>query len=58
MILFHDAGGDRKQTIKALEKILPELKSQGYQFLTISELLNIKIEMFIELHSLIEAGMF
>jgi len=39
VILFHDAGGDRSQTIRALEKILPELKKQGYQFVTISELL-------------------
>lgn len=39
VILFHDAGGDRSQTIKALEEILPELKRQGYQFVTISELL-------------------
>lgn len=26
VILFHDGGGDRSQTIKALEEILPELK--------------------------------
>lgn len=41
IVLFHDAGGDRSQTVKALEEILPELKRQGYQFLTISELLDV-----------------
>ena len=40
VILFHDSGGDRRQTLQALAKILPELKKQGYQFLTISELLD------------------
>ncbi|MGG0656948.1 polysaccharide deacetylase family protein [Rummeliibacillus pycnus] len=39
VILFHDGGSDRKQTVKALEKILPELQKKGYKFVTISELL-------------------
>lgn len=29
-ILFHDAGGDRSQTVEALRRILPWLKEQGY----------------------------
>lgn len=40
VILFHDGGGDREQTIKALEKILPELQKQGYTFVTVSDLIN------------------
>ena len=40
VILFHDAGGNRSQTVEALLEILPELKKQGYEFVTISELLN------------------
>jgi len=40
VILFHDGGGDRTQTVKALEEILPELQKKGYQFVTISELLD------------------
>ncbi len=40
IILFHDAGGDRSQTVEALKEILPELKKQGYEFVTVSELLN------------------
>ena len=40
IVLFHDAGGDRSQTVQALERILPELKKQGYTFVTVSELLD------------------
>ncbi|MEV0977731.1 polysaccharide deacetylase family protein [Streptomyces sp. NPDC049915] len=31
-LLFHDAGGDRSQTVEALRQILPWLKEQGYSF--------------------------
>ncbi|MFF1279943.1 polysaccharide deacetylase family protein [Streptomyces sp. NPDC058299] len=31
-ILFHDAGGDRSQTVAALGTLLPWLKQQGYAF--------------------------
>jgi len=31
-LLFHDAGGDRSQTVEALRRILPSLKEQGYSF--------------------------
>jgi peptidoglycan/xylan/chitin deacetylase (PgdA/CDA1 family) len=31
-ILFHDAGGDRSQTVEALRQILPRLKEQGYTY--------------------------
>lgn len=42
VVLFHDGGGNREQTIKALKKVLPELEKQGYKFVTISELLEIQ----------------
>lgn len=41
VILFHDGGGNRQQTVKALEEILPALQKQGYRFVTISELLEV-----------------
>lgn len=44
VILFHDGGGNRTQTVKALEKILPELQKQGYQFVTINDLIKIKMQ--------------
>ncbi|MEU9359513.1 polysaccharide deacetylase family protein [Streptomyces sp. NPDC048301] len=31
-VLFHDAGGDRSQTVEALREVLPWLKQQGYSF--------------------------
>ncbi|MEU8696582.1 polysaccharide deacetylase family protein [Streptomyces sp. NPDC048680] len=31
-VLFHDAGGDRSQTLAALRQVLPWLREQGYSF--------------------------
>ncbi|MFB7553245.1 polysaccharide deacetylase family protein [Streptomyces sp. NPDC056154] len=31
-VLFHDAGGDRSQTVAALREVLPWLRQQGYSF--------------------------
>lgn len=39
IVVMHDAGGDRSQTVAALLRIIPDLKSQGYQFVNISDLL-------------------
>ncbi|MFI8264580.1 bifunctional polysaccharide deacetylase/glycosyltransferase family 2 protein [Streptomyces sp. NPDC085665] len=39
LILLHDAGGDRTQTITALVQVIDKLKAQGYRFTTISEAL-------------------
>jgi peptidoglycan/xylan/chitin deacetylase (PgdA/CDA1 family) len=35
IVLMHDGGGDRSQTVAALETILPGLAAQGYRFPTI-----------------------
>lgn len=40
IILMHDGGGDRSQTIQALRDALPALAQEGYRFITIDELLN------------------
>lgn len=40
IILMHDGGGDRSQTVAALKDALPYLKSQGYRFVTMDELLS------------------
>jgi cellulose synthase/poly-beta-1,6-N-acetylglucosamine synthase-like glycosyltransferase/peptidoglycan/xylan/chitin deacetylase (PgdA/CDA1 family) len=37
VILFHDAGGDRAQTVTALDLFIPEMKRRGYRFTTVSE---------------------
>ena len=39
IILMHDGGGDRSQTVEALKTALPYLNEQGYKFVTIDELL-------------------
>ncbi len=45
VILFHDGGSNRTQTVEALKEILPSLKKQGYKFVTISEMLEMKNNM-------------
>ncbi|KHK03531.1 glycosyltransferase [Desulfovibrio sp. TomC] len=39
IILLHDGGGDRAQTVAALPRIIEILRGKGYQFATVSELL-------------------
>jgi peptidoglycan/xylan/chitin deacetylase (PgdA/CDA1 family) len=39
IILMHDGGGDRTQTIAAVARIVPELRRQGYRFVTVPRLL-------------------
>jgi len=38
IILMHDGGDDRRQTIAALPTIIRDLKAQGYAFVTLEEL--------------------
>jgi cellulose synthase/poly-beta-1,6-N-acetylglucosamine synthase-like glycosyltransferase/peptidoglycan/xylan/chitin deacetylase (PgdA/CDA1 family) len=38
IILLHDAGGDRSQTVAALPIIIDRLKAEGYQFVSVSDL--------------------
>ncbi|MBB5173275.1 polysaccharide deacetylase family protein [Texcoconibacillus texcoconensis] len=47
IILMHDGGveeQDLTNTIESLDRIIPELQEQGYEFVTVSELLNIPAE--------------
>jgi cellulose synthase/poly-beta-1,6-N-acetylglucosamine synthase-like glycosyltransferase/peptidoglycan/xylan/chitin deacetylase (PgdA/CDA1 family) len=41
VMLFHDAGGDRSQTVAALRQFIPMMQARGYRFTTVSEGLNI-----------------
>lgn len=41
IILMHDASGNLK-TVNAIDKIIPMLKDEGYQFVTVSELFEAK----------------
>ncbi|MGG0239981.1 polysaccharide deacetylase family protein [Bacillus rhizoplanae] len=42
IVLLHDGGSDRSQTVEALKEILPALQKQGYRFVKVSELLKYK----------------
>lgn len=41
ILIFHDGYGDRSQTIEAVRMLVSELTSQGYQLVTVSELLTL-----------------
>jgi cellulose synthase/poly-beta-1,6-N-acetylglucosamine synthase-like glycosyltransferase/peptidoglycan/xylan/chitin deacetylase (PgdA/CDA1 family)/spore germination protein YaaH len=38
VVLLHDGGGDRSNTVEALPILIDALRAQGYQFVTVSEL--------------------
>jgi peptidoglycan-N-acetylglucosamine deacetylase len=38
IVLLHDGGGDRRQTVCALPRIIRDLRSRGYRFVTVSKL--------------------
>ena len=42
IILMHDFIGHNSKTPEALERIIPQLLSQGYEFVTVSELLGLR----------------
>ena len=35
VVLFHDGGGDRAETVAALERLIPTLQARGYRFATV-----------------------
>ncbi len=39
IILLHDGGGDRSQTLTALPKVIDALRARGYQFVSVADLL-------------------
>jgi cellulose synthase/poly-beta-1,6-N-acetylglucosamine synthase-like glycosyltransferase/peptidoglycan/xylan/chitin deacetylase (PgdA/CDA1 family)/spore germination protein YaaH len=38
IILLHDAGGNREQTVKAMGLFVPQLKAKGYEFVSVAQL--------------------
>ncbi len=42
VVLLHDSGGDRAQTVAALDELIPKLQSSGYRFTTASEALGLE----------------
>ncbi|MFF5288892.1 bifunctional polysaccharide deacetylase/glycosyltransferase family 2 protein [Paractinoplanes globisporus] len=41
VVMLHDSGGDRSQTVSALDQAIPRLQAQGYRFVTVSEALGL-----------------
>lgn len=39
IVLLHDSGGDRSQTVEAIPRIARELRERGFEFVTIAQLL-------------------
>ena len=42
IVLMHDGGGDRSHTVKALPEIISRFRKQGYEFVTVPELLEMQ----------------
>jgi peptidoglycan-N-acetylglucosamine deacetylase len=42
IILMHEGGGNRSETVAALPRIIATLKARGYQFATVSQLLGLQ----------------
>jgi len=40
IILFHDGGLNQRQTVAALQELITDLRSQGYRFVTVCQLLD------------------
>ena len=38
LVMMHDGGGDRSQTVAALDRLIPLLKARGYSFTTVTGL--------------------
>ncbi|XVU22265.1 bifunctional polysaccharide deacetylase/glycosyltransferase family 2 protein [Actinoplanes sp. CA-054009] len=36
ILLMHDAGGDRSQTVAALDRLIPQMQRKGFRFTTVS----------------------
>ncbi len=42
IVLFHDGGGDRSQTVAATAQVIASLRDRGYRFVTIDQLLRLR----------------
>jgi cellulose synthase/poly-beta-1,6-N-acetylglucosamine synthase-like glycosyltransferase/peptidoglycan/xylan/chitin deacetylase (PgdA/CDA1 family) len=41
VVMMHDGGGDRRQTVAALKRLIPALQSRGYRFQTVSHAIGV-----------------
>lgn len=47
VIVMHDAGGDRSQTVEALAKLIPLLRSQGYVFTSFDQAVQVNKDVLM-----------
>jgi cellulose synthase/poly-beta-1,6-N-acetylglucosamine synthase-like glycosyltransferase/peptidoglycan/xylan/chitin deacetylase (PgdA/CDA1 family) len=41
VIMFHDSGGDRRQTVAAIAQLIPKLRAEGYSFVPLRDMLGL-----------------
>ena len=41
IVVFHDGGGDRSQTVAALDRLIPALREAGYEIVPLNELIGV-----------------
>ena len=42
VVLLHDGGGDRSQTVAALRRLIPRLRARGFQFVSLARLVGLR----------------
>lgn len=45
IVMLHDGGGDRSQTVAALRKLIPLLKARDFRFVTVSQLAGLPLSV-------------
>jgi cellulose synthase/poly-beta-1,6-N-acetylglucosamine synthase-like glycosyltransferase/peptidoglycan/xylan/chitin deacetylase (PgdA/CDA1 family) len=41
IVMFHDGGGNRSQTVAALQRLIPRLRARGFRFVRVADLANV-----------------
>lgn len=55
IVVMHDSGGDRRETLEALPQIIAQLRQRGYDFVTVSQMLGLQRRQVMPPISNIEA---
>ena len=42
IVMLHDGGGDRSQTVTAVRQLIPRLRARGFRFVTVSQLAGLR----------------
>lgn len=48
VVLLHDGGGDRSQTVAALSIVVPELRRRGYRFVTLDQYMGVPLSDLLQ----------